>query len=295
MEKLISIIGQTSSGKSALGVSLAKMFNGEIVSADSRQVYRGLDWCSGKVTEDEKQGIAHHLIDVANLGEQFTLYDFQLLAYKSIDDILSRGKVPFLVGGTGLYSRAVVEGYNLSPSSPNQKLRDSLESLDLVSLQNLCAEKGIEISGEVTKRRLIRLIEKNSAENSAEPRYEVLQIGIFWEREKIYERIRQRLISRLPNMIDEIRALIKGGVKREFLISLGLEAKFVTAYLDGEFASYEEFFETLFKEERHFAKRQQTWLKKEKNVVWLSGEDNLLEKSAKIIKNFLKNTKKDEI
>lgn len=293
MEKLISIIGQTSSGKSALGVSLAKMFNGEIVSADSRQVYRGLDWCSGKVTEDEKQDIAHHLIDVANLGEQFTLYDFQSLAYKSIDDILSRGKVPFLVGGTGLYSRAVVEGYNLSPSSPNQKLRDSLENLDLTSLQNLCAEKDIEISGEVTKRRLIRLIEKNSAENSAEPRYDVLQIGIFWEREKIYERIRQRLISRLPNMIDEIRALIKGGVKREFLISLGLEAKFVTAYLDGEFASYEEFFETLFKEERHFAKRQQTWLKKEKNVVWLSGEDNLLEKSAKIIKNFLKNTKKD--
>ena len=114
MEKLISIIGLTSSGKSSLGINLAKKFNGEIVSADSRQVYKGLDWCSGKVTKQEQEIVKHHLIDVVSLGTQFTLFDFQKLAYEKIDDIISRGKVPFLVGGTGLYSRSVVEGYNLT-------------------------------------------------------------------------------------------------------------------------------------------------------------------------------------
>lgn len=306
MEKLISVIGLTSSGKSALAVELAKMFNGEIVSADSRQVYVGLDWCSGKITKDEMQGVKHHLLDVVSLGTQFTLYDFQCQAYSAIDDILSRGKQPFLVGGTGLYSRSVVEGYNLSSFSPNAELRKSLENLSLDELKSLCEKKGIEFSDEPTKRRLIRLIEKcdlitessgekKSYENSEKniekntPRYDVLQIGINWEREKIYNRIKQRLISRLPHMIDEVKNLLGSGVKKEFLISLGLEAKLVTQYILGEFPSYESFFDELFKQECHFAKRQQTWMRREKNVVWLDAEDNLLEKSAKLIENFLKN------
>ena len=121
MEKLISIVGLTSSGKSGLGIELARLFNGEIVSADSRQVYRGLDWCSGKVSKEEQAEAVHHLIDIANLGEQFTLFDFQQMAYDSIDDIIARGKRPFLVGGTGLYSRAVVEGYQLLKNKPNEE------------------------------------------------------------------------------------------------------------------------------------------------------------------------------
>ena len=101
MEKIISVIGLTSSGKSSLGIELARAFNGEIVSADSRQVYKGLDFCSGKVTSEELEMVKHHLIDICELGTQFTLFDFQKLAYKSIDDIVSRGKIPFMVGGTG--------------------------------------------------------------------------------------------------------------------------------------------------------------------------------------------------
>jgi len=120
MEKLIAIVGLTSSGKSGLGIELAKKFNGEIVSADSRQVYKGLDWCSGKVTKEEQAEVKHHLIDVCELGSQFTLFDFQQKAYEAIDDIISRKKVPFLVGGTGLYSRSVIEGYDLSPDKPDQ-------------------------------------------------------------------------------------------------------------------------------------------------------------------------------
>lgn len=289
MEKLISIVGLTSSGKSGMGIELAKIFNGEIVSADSRQVYKGLDWCSGKVTREEMMTVKHHLIDIANLGGQFTLFDFQKLAYNAIDDIISRGKVPFLVGGTGLYSRSVVEGYNLSESKPDFEFRNSLEKLSKQELILRCEKEGIKLPDEITSRRLIRLLEiKNNPSLENKPKYEVLQIGIDWSKEQIHNRIKQRLEYRMPNMIEEIKNLLANGEDKEFLKSLGLEAKFIIRYLDGEFESYEEFFELLFAEERHFAKRQKTWYKKEKNIIWLDGNDNLLGNAEKIIRKFLK-------
>lgn len=292
MEKIIAIVGQTSSGKSSLGISLAKFFDGEIVSADSRQVYTGLDWCSGKVTEQEMLEVKHHLIDVVDLGNQFTLFDFQQQAYAAIDDILSRNKVPFLVGGTGLYSRSIIEGYSLEKSSPNQKLRENLELLSLDDLKKMCENLNIEISGEVTKRRLIRMIETTGKiKKPNQPKYDVLQIGIKFDRSEIYERIRVRLEMRMPYMIEEVKTLLKNGVESDFLESLGLEAKYVQKYLNGEFASYENFFEELFKEERHFAKRQHTWYNKEKNIIWLDAHDDLFENAKIIIKKFLKNEK----
>lgn len=287
MEKLISIVGLTSSGKSSLAIELAKKFNGEIVSADSRQVYKGLDWCSGKVTKEEMEEVKHHLIDIENLGTQFTLFDFQKLAYNAIDDIISRKKTPFMVGGTGLYSRSVVDGYVLSEKKPDHQEREKLNTLSLDELLEICKEKQIDVSGEQTCRRLIRLIETENEKNKSNPRYDVLQIGIWWSREEIYERIKIRLQARMPNMIEEIRDLINNGCSKEFLMSLGLEAKFVMKYLDGEFSSYEEFFEELFKEERHFAKRQQTWYNKEKKLIWLDVKDNLLEKATTLVEEFL--------
>lgn len=287
MEKLISIVGLTSSGKSSLAIELAKKFNGEIVSADSRQVYKGLDWCSGKVTKEEMEEVKHHLIDIENLGTQFTLFDFQKLAYNAIDDIISRKKTPFMVGGTGLYSRSVVDGYVLSEKKPDHQEREKLNTLSLDELLEICKEKQIDVSGEQTCRRLIRLIETENEKNKSNPRYDVLQIGIWWSREEIYERIKIRLKMRMPNMIEEIKDLINNGCSKEFLMSLGLEAKFVMKYLDGEFSSYEEFFEELFKEERHFAKRQQTWYNKEKNLIWLDAKDNLLEKATTLVEEFL--------
>ena len=288
MKKLITVIGQTSSGKSSLAIDLAKKFNGEIVSADSRQVYIGLDYCSGKVSKEEQAEVKHHLIDVVELKKPFTLYDFQKMAYASIDEIISKGKVPFLVGGTGLYSRSVVEGYNLSESTPDENMRKALEEKSLDKLIGLCKQKNIQIPKEPTKRRLIRLIENIDNEKLPNsPRYEVLQLAIKFEREEIYNRIKLRLNARMPKMIEEIKNLISCGVSKEFLRSLGLEAKFVTDYLDNKFSSFNEFFEELFKEERHFAKRQDTWLKKEKNVVWLDGNGNLLEQAESVVQKFL--------
>ena len=289
MEKLISIVGLTSSGKSGLGIELARFFDGEIVSADSRQVYKGLDWCSGKVNEEELAMAKHHLIDIANLGEQFTLFDFQREAYKAIDDIISRKKVPFMVGGTGLYSRSIVEGFDLTEDKPNIELREKLEKLSKDVLLKMCEEKNIELPDEITSRRLIRALEKaESPKKENKPRYEVLQIGIDWSKEEIHERIRTRLEFRMPNMIEEIKQLLASGVSKDFLMSLGLEAKFIVRYLDGEFSSYEEFFELLFIEERHFAKRQRTWYRKEKNIVWLNENENIVEKAKELVKDFLK-------
>ena len=289
MEKLISIVGLTSSGKSGLGIELARFFNGEIVSADSRQVYKGLDWCSGKVNEQEQSMAKHHLIDIAELGEQFTLFDFQREAYKAIDDIISRNKVPFMVGGTGLYSRSVVEGFDLSEDKPNLELREKLEKFSKYELVKKCEEKKIELPDEITSRRLIRALEKaESPKKENKPKYEVLQIGIDWSKEEIHDRIKTRLEFRMPNMIEEIKSLLAKGVSKEFLMSLGLEAKFIVRFLDGEFSSYEEFFELLFTEERHFAKRQRTWYRKEKSIIWLDGNDDVFEKAKELVKNFLK-------
>ncbi len=288
MEKIVSVVGLTSSGKSDLAIELAKTFSGEIVSADSRQVYSGLDWCSGKVTKQEQAEAVHHLIDVCPLGTQFSLFNFQTLAYEKIDDILKRKKLPILCGGTGLYTRAVVEGYDLKEQSGNPELRAQLEKLSLDELITMCNEKNIELPNEVTKRRVIRALEKSSATNNPnKPKYEVLQIGIKWEREKIYERIKLRLERRMPNMIEEIKNLIDKGESVEFLKSLGLEAKLVSEYLLGEFDNYESFFEELFKQERHFAKRQNTWFNKEKNIIWLDGEADYLSEAKKLVAKFL--------
>lgn len=288
MEKLISIVGQTSSGKSDLGIALARAFDGEIVSADSRQVYKGLDFCSGKVDAEEQAQAVHHLIDVCELGTQFTLYDYQKMAYEKIDDIISRGKLPILVGGTGLYSRSVVEGYNLAEVKPNKETREELEKLSKEELVKICEDEGIELPEEITNRRIVRLIEnKNTEKKENKPKYDVLQIGIYWEREEIYERIKLRLERRMPKMIEEIKTLLEGGASEEFLISLGLEAKYVVKLLRGEFESYDIFFDELFKEERHFAKRQKTWYNKEKNIVWLDAKDNLIEKAKKLVEGFL--------
>lgn len=289
MEKLISIVGLTSSGKSGLAIELASFFGGEIISADSRQVYKGLDWCSGKVTKSEQDMVKHHLIDVQNLGDQFTLFDFQKQAYQAIDDVISRGKIPFLVGGTGLYSRCVVEGYDLVSDKPNNDLRVELEKKDKEELVKICHDEGIELPDEITSRRLIRLIElKRNPKPQNKPRYEVLQIGIDWSKEDIHERIKQRLEYRMPNMIEEIKTLLNQGVDKEFLMSLGLEAKFIIRYLDGEFKDYDEFFELLFIEERHFAKRQKTWYNKEQNIVWINGKENPFENAKQLIEKFLK-------
>lgn len=290
--KIISIIGLTSSGKSGLSIDLAQHFNGEVVSADSRQIYKGMNWCTGKVTKEEMELVPHHLIDILNTNELYSLSQFQADAYKAIDDILGRGKLPFLVGGTGLYARSVVKGFNMSEAGFNQQDRDTLLAMPRHQLINKLNELGVwDIDPQKSNRHLVRMIEKamvgDKQEKPNNPKYKVLQIGIKWSREQIYKRIEQRLDDRLPHILTEVENLLKTGTTPEFLERMGLEAKMAYWYLDGRYASYQQFREELLKEERHFAKRQDTWFKKDTETVWIDGNSDYLTTAKQLIQNFL--------
>lgn len=291
--KLVAIVGTTASGKSSLGIDLAKHYNGEIISADSRQVYRHLDLGTGKVTKEEMAEVKHHLIDILDLNQPFSVAHFQKLAYKAIDDVLDRGHLPFLVGGTGLYTRAVVEGYNLSDVPPDIEKRKMLESLDRDELSLRLEKLGEEVSDDEPTRRLIRRLEKLEkgvkSENLSQPRYDVLQLGLTFDREELYSRIGIRLDQRIKEgMIDEVREVVKLGATPEFLEGLGLEYRLTYRYITGKYKNFEEYREDLFKQIRHFAKRQMTWFRKEKNIVWLDSKGDYLQEAITLIDDFLK-------
>ena len=297
--KLITVIGTTASGKSSLGIELADLYGGEIVSADSRQIYRKMDLGTGKITPEEGARVKHHLIDILDAPEPFSMADFQGLAYEAIDGIIERGRLPFLVGGTGLYSRSVVEGYNLSDVAPNEKLRDELLAKSREELIDILHSHGeTDIPDEYSSRRLIRMIEKRAggdsdgAENT--PRYEVLQLAMTYPRDVLYQRILERLDARIADgMIDEIRSLHESGVSGEFLERLGLEYRYTYRYIAGLYPSFEDYRAELYKEICHFAKRQMTWFKKEKNVVWLDTSGDFLAEAKGYIDRFLNGEKID--
>ena len=162
--KLVAVVGTTASGKSTLGIELARIFGGEVVSADSRQVYRGLDLGTGKVTPEETLGVPHHLLDILPVNRPFSLAEYQTLAYEAIDKILFEGKVPFLVGGTGLYARAVTAGYVLQDAPPQPELREELSRKSRDELLSLLREKGVSADDpQISVRRMIRMIEKIDA------------------------------------------------------------------------------------------------------------------------------------
>lgn len=294
MEKLVVIAGTNASGKSGIGIELAKKYNGEIVSADSRQIYVGFDLGSGKVTEEEMQGIKHHLIDVAEANQYFSLTDFQDRAYESIDNIRARNKNAFLVGGTGLYVNSVVDGYNIVKAPVDEKLRSevaakSLEELiDFLKQENPKALEKLDLNN---KRRIERAVERVMTGvlevpiNT--PRYETLTLGVTWPREILYERIRERLDRRLEQgMIEEVEGLRANGATDKFLYSLGLEYRYILMYLRGEFDSFDAFYNKLFMEIRHLAKEQMTWFRKRNDIVWIDMQNNPLEEASRLIEEF---------
>ena len=217
MEKLLVITGTNASGKSGLGIELAERYGAEIISADSRQVFKGLDLGSGKVTPEEMRGVTHHLLDVARPNDFFSLSDYQRLAYAAIDDILARQKKAFLVGGTGLYVNSVVDGYNLSESAPDPAIRKQVEEKSLEELIEMLKEHNPDALTRVdlkNKRRVERAVEKalsgDKEEHPSEKRYETFVIGVTWPRDVLYERIRVRLDRRLDEgMIEEVVRLIQ--------------------------------------------------------------------------------------
>ncbi len=300
MDKLIVITGTTASGKSDIAVEIAKLYDAQIVSADSRQVFEGLDIGSGKITEEEMQGVKHYLLDVAKPGEYFSLADFQRMAYEAIDGIISQNKLPFLVGGTGLYVNAVVDGYNLQEARPDPKIRKEIEDTPLEELIKLLEEKDPDALLRVdlkNKRRVERAVEKVLAGRVGElpkcPRYETLIIGVTWPREVLYERIGIRLDRRLEQgMIDEVRSLRDSGVSDEFLYKLGLEYRYIMQYLRGDFADFDSFRDKLFMEIRHLAKEQMTWFRKRKDIKWIDMYDDPVAEAKRLIDGFIGEEKK---
>ena len=295
--KLVSIVGTTASGKSSLGIELAELYGTEIVSADSRQVYRHLDLGTGKVTPEEMARVKHHLIDILDLNQPFSMAEFQPLAYQAIDDIASRGMLPLLVGGTGLYTRSVVEGYTLVDVPPNEELRTTLAEKGADELRAILKTYGItDIAGEVSERRMIRMIEKLtagvSAESESQPRYDVLQLGMTFERDVLYRRILERLDARIKEgMIEEVENIVKMGATPEFLEKLGLEYRYTYRYISGQYPSFEDYRAELYKEICHFAKRQMTWFKKEKSIIWLDTSRDPFNEARELIDKFME--KKD--
>ncbi len=293
LPKLIVIAGTNASGKSGLGVELALRYGGEVVSADSRQVFRGLDLGSGKITPEEMRGVRHHLIDVCDAGDFFSMADFQRMAYEAIDDILARGKPPFLVGGTGLYVESVADGYELSNRMPDLAYRAELEKRSTEELYAMLVEAvpGVEVERR-NRNRVMRLLEKlhdgDDVVPGRNPRYETLRLGVTWDRETLRRRIDERLDRRLnEGMIEEVRGLLQRGVSETFLLKLGLEYRFITRYLKGEIASLEEMRTLLSTAIKQFAKRQMTWLRRDGAIHWLDMTADPVGEACALIDAFL--------
>ena len=299
MEKLVIIAGTNASGKSGLGIELAAAAGAEIVSADSRQVFKELDLGSGKVTAEEMKGVPHHLLDVAEPNDFFSLKDFQTLAYRAIDDIIARGKRAYMVGGTGLYVNAVADGYVLSDAQPDTDIRRKVEAMTLEELIETISSKdpdmlkGMDLKN---KRRLERAAEKVIAgapsRLPSQKRYETLILGVTWPRQILYERIEERLIRRLAEgMLDEVEGLRQNGAEDDFLYRLGLEYRYCLMYLKGEFADYDSFFDKLFMEIRHLAKEQMTWFRKRKDIHWIDMGKDPVGEASDLIEHFYGDSK----
>ncbi len=294
--KIVVIVGPTASGKTSLSITLAKKFNGEIISADSRQVYRGLNLGTGKVTHEEMEGIPHHLLDVADPQETYTVASYVHDGRQAITDIHSINKLPIIVGGTFFYIDALLGKISTPEVGPNGTLRTKLEALSDEALFQMLTEKDPERSKSIdpqNKRRLIRALEIVDAlgvvpETHPETLYDTLTLGITITRERLQENIHTRLITRLDSgMIDEVKNLHEAGLSYERLNELGIEYKYIVEFLQ-EKISYEEMCTQIETKSRQYAKRQMTWLKQSKDIVWI--EPSVTPGVENIVQDFLNDT-----
>jgi len=276
-KKLIVILGPTAAGKSALAIKLAKKFDGEIVSADSRQVYKEMNIGTGKITKEEQQGVPHYLLDVASPLRHFSVALYQKLALKAIERVIKKGKKPFLVGGSPFYIYSITEGWTFPKLKANWKLRKELQKKDkkvLFSMLKKLDPKRAKKIEKDNKRRLIRAIEIAKAFGNvpvlkSHPKYQCLLIGIKREKEELKKLIKKRLSLRLKKgMVNEVQKLHQKGLSWQRLESFGLEYRWISKYLKGEIEK-KEAIEKLQKDIEHFARRQMTWFRKDKRIKWL--------------------------
>lgn len=299
MKPLIVILGPTASGKSALGISLAQRFHGEIVSADSRQAYRGLDIGTAKVTPEERALVPHHLLDVADPHEVYTVAQFQRDAIAAIDTILAHGLQPFLVGGSPHYIQAVVDNFDIPQVPPQPELRVQLEARPLPELVTLLEELDPQSAITIDRnnpRRVLRALEVcittgkpfSKQRGIAVPLYRSFLLGIHWPRQDLYSRIDARVDERIrQGMVQEVQGLLEHGVMHERLEALGLEYRYVSRWLRGEFASEAQMTERLKYAIHDFTRRQLTWFRKDERIVWIEGSDTMEEEAARRVKEFL--------
>lgn len=303
MQKMITILGPTASGKTSLAAALAARIDAEIISADSRQVYRGMTIGTGKDLDDYRQGdrlIPYHLIDICEPGTKYNLFQYQQDFHLIYNNIVSRGVRPILCGGTGLYIESVLKGYALSPVPQNQALRDKLADKSLAELAEMLEDLKRRNHSVMhnrtdvdTAQRAIRAIEietynlEHPTDNRTLPPIDSVIIGVDINREERRRKITQRLKQRLEEgMVDEIRQLLDRGIAPENLIYYGLEYKFVTEYVIGK-TSYEEMFRQLEIAIHQFAKRQMTWFRGMERrgftIHWIDALDPMDSKVAQIM------------
>lgn len=303
MQKMITILGPTASGKTSLAAALAARIDAEIISADSRQVYRGMTIGTGKDLDDYRQGdrlIPYHLIDICEPGTKYNLFQYQQDFHLIYNNIVARGVRPILCGGTGLYIESVLKGYALSPVPQNQALRDELADKSLAELTEMLEDLKRRNHSVMhnrtdvdTAQRAIRAIEietynlEHPTDNRTLPPIDSVIIGVDINREERRRKITQRLKQRLEEgMVDEIRQLLDRGIAPENLIYYGLEYKFVTEYVIGK-NSYEEMFRQLEIAIHQFAKRQMTWFRGMERrgftIHWIDALDPMDSKVAQIM------------
>jgi len=284
MTPLLVILGPTASGKTGLSIRLAKKFDGEIISADSRQVYKYMDIGTAKIRNKEMEGIKHYMLDIVSPDQEFTLADYVRQAKIHIGDIIKRGKLPMLVGGTGLYIRAICDNYRIPRVPPNNELRAQIQKEITERGEDFVYEKLKEVDPVAAAkihphnhRYVIRAIEialSNNKESKIGEKleYNILKLGIHWDREKLYERIDKRAAMQIEEgLINETKTLIANGfdVSKPSMSSLGYPE--ILKYINGEMLLGEAV-ELLQQNTRNYAKRQLTWFRREKDIVWIPGE-----------------------
>jgi tRNA dimethylallyltransferase len=292
MKKVIFITGATASGKSEIAIWLALKINGEIINADSRQVYKYLNIGSGKISEKERKIVKHHLLDIAHPKRSYSLGKWLKDVDEVIKKIYRKNKIPIICGGTILYLKALKEGWVLPNVKPNYKLRKELEKFSTNELYEILLKLDPERAKTIqkeNKRRLIRAIEIATFLGKVpslkkEPKYEILVVAPYVDFRRLERKIYKRLIKRVKGIIQEIKKLRKLGLSLERIISFGLEYRWFGKYVKGKI-DLKTAIEKCYKDIRRFAKKQINELKKLNYVYWFKNKKELL----KIVKNFLKN------
>lgn len=292
MSRVIVITGPTAVGKTKLSIELAKKLNGEIINADAMQVYKGLNIGTAKVTEKEKENIPHHLFDIKEVEEEYSIYNYQKDCRKVIDNILRRNKTPILVGGTGLYIKAALYDYKLSEEKTNNTY-DNLKTEEIYK-ELLKLDKDINIDKN-NRRRLIRALnyykENNTSISNNKTNkllYDTIFIGLTTDREILYKKINQRVDNMIENgLLEEVKYYYDKNIKTKPLIN-GIGYKELYNYFDG-LCTKKEAVEKIKQNSRHYAKRQYTFLNHQLNVVWFETDYNNFNNTIEKVSSYIKN------